>query len=128
MRQVLQAGVIGEAGEVYYLDMGEPIRVMDLAEGLIRLTGMQPNHDVEVTTIGLRPGEKLHEELITESDELVRLDNERMFRVCEPGLDRDRFAVELETLRARLQQRDADGCLEQLQRMTRMSVPKVSTR
>lgn len=41
------AGAIGEAGEVYYLDMGEPIRVMDLAEDLIRLTGMQPNHDME---------------------------------------------------------------------------------
>jgi FlaA1/EpsC-like NDP-sugar epimerase len=60
---VLQAGAIGEGGEVFVLDMGEPIRIADLAQDLIRLSGKEVGKEVEIRFTGLRPGEKLYEEL-----------------------------------------------------------------
>ncbi|HEU0337335.1 MAG TPA: nucleoside-diphosphate sugar epimerase/dehydratase [Gaiellaceae bacterium] len=65
---VVQAGAIGESGHVYVLDMGEPIRIVDLAEKMIRLSGKEPGTDVTVVFVGARPGEKLHEELVGEGE------------------------------------------------------------
>lgn len=62
-RLVIQAGAIGKAGEVLVLDMGEPVRIVDLAEDMIRLSGLKPGEDIEIVFTGVRPGEKLHEEL-----------------------------------------------------------------
>lgn len=67
---ILQAGAMGKGCDIYVLDMGEPIRIQDLAEKMIRLSGMQPHEDVKVEYIGLRPGEKLHEELFYAEEEL----------------------------------------------------------
>ena len=61
---VLQAGAIGAAGEIFVLDMGEPVRIVDLAHNMIRLAGYEPERDIEIVFTGLRPGEKLHEELL----------------------------------------------------------------
>ena len=66
-RLVLQAAAIGETGRVYVLDMGEPMRIVDLARDLIRLAGQSPE-DVPIAFTGLRPGEKLYEELLADSD------------------------------------------------------------
>jgi FlaA1/EpsC-like NDP-sugar epimerase len=60
---VVQAGAIGGRGRIYVLEMGEPIRILDLARNMIRLSGKEPEVDVEITFIGARPGEKTHEEL-----------------------------------------------------------------
>ena len=72
VRLVLQAGAMGRGGEVYLLDMGEPVRILDLARQLIRLAGMREGEDVEIVFTGLRPGEKLYEELHSAS-ELTRI-------------------------------------------------------
>jgi FlaA1/EpsC-like NDP-sugar epimerase len=67
---VLEAGLLGEGGEIFVLDMGDPIRISELAEHLIRLSGMEPGRDIGIEYRGLRPGEKLHEELWCGSEEL----------------------------------------------------------
>ncbi|MDE2091046.1 MAG: polysaccharide biosynthesis protein [Gammaproteobacteria bacterium] len=67
---ILQAGAIGKGGEVFVLDMGKPVRIRDLAEKLIQLSGLQPERDIKIVYTGLRPGEKMHEELFYEREEL----------------------------------------------------------
>ena len=69
---VLQAAVMGGPGAVQVLDMGEPVRVVDLACDLIRLRGLEPGVDIELRTVGMRPGEKLHEELASSAEQLTR--------------------------------------------------------
>ena len=61
---IIRAGSLGEeSGEIYVLEMGEPIRILDLAEQMIRLSGLEPGHDIAIEIVGARPGEKFHEEL-----------------------------------------------------------------
>jgi len=68
---ILQAGAMGEGGEIFILDMGRPIKIADMARDLIRLSGFEPDVDIPVVYVGLRPGEKLYEELITEGEGIV---------------------------------------------------------
>jgi FlaA1/EpsC-like NDP-sugar epimerase len=70
VRLVLQAGAVGKGGEVFVLDMGEPMRIYDLACDLIRLNGMEPERDIPIVFTGLRPGEKLHEALYSEAEDV----------------------------------------------------------
>jgi FlaA1/EpsC-like NDP-sugar epimerase len=65
---VVEAGAIGESGHVYVLDMGEPVRILDLAEKMIRLSGREPGRDVPIEIVGPRPGEKLHEQLVGDGE------------------------------------------------------------
>ena len=67
---ILQAGAIGRGGEIFVLDMGEPVRIRDLAEKLIQLSGLRPYQDIQIVFTGLRPGEKMHEELFYTREEL----------------------------------------------------------
>jgi len=76
---VLQAAVIGNDGEVMVLDMGEPVRLMDFAEELIRLHGLEPYKDIDVLVTGLRPGEKLFEEILTAEEGTEASRHERIF-------------------------------------------------
>lgn len=67
---VIQAGALGQGGEIFVLDMGEPVRMMDLANDMIRLSGLKPGQDIEIKICGLRPGEKLYEELYSDEEPL----------------------------------------------------------
>lgn len=78
---ILQATRVAEGGAVYILDMGEPVRVLDLAHNLIRLYGYEPGKDIEVEIIGLRPGEKLHESLLDDAEEAEPLSLAKLLRI-----------------------------------------------
>ena len=114
---VLQAGAMGEGGEVFFLDMGEPMRIGDLADNLIRLAGMSPGVDVEVTSMGLRPGERMDEELVRETEELLRSDHEKVFHAQSPTYDKKAFATDYEHLRQLVLRRDVEGAKAQLKLM-----------
>ena len=75
-RLVIQAGVNGNSGEIYILDMGEPVRIDDIARTLIRLAGHRPEVDIAIEYTGLRPGEKLYEELFLDEEQAVKSDME----------------------------------------------------
>ncbi|MGH7498873.1 MAG: polysaccharide biosynthesis protein [Gemmatimonadales bacterium] len=77
---VLQAGAIGRGGEVFVLDMGEPVRVLDLATDLIRLSGLEVGTDIEIRFTGTRPGEKLYEELFFDSESAIPTDHPKVLR------------------------------------------------
>ncbi|MBL8678063.1 MAG: polysaccharide biosynthesis protein [Myxococcales bacterium] len=76
---VLQAGAMGEGGEIFILDMGEPVKIVDLAKDLIRLSGLREGEDIEIQFSGLRPGEKLFEELSVESEHADRTKHPKIF-------------------------------------------------
>jgi FlaA1/EpsC-like NDP-sugar epimerase len=72
---------MGEGGEVFVLEMGEPVKIIDLAENLIRLSGKELGVDSEIVFIGLRPGEKLHEELIVEGEDVTRTSHPKVLKL-----------------------------------------------
>ena len=76
---VLQAGVYAKGGEIFVLDMGKPVKIYDLAENLIRLSGYIPNKDIKIEITGLRPGEKLYEELLMNNDNLTKTAHNKIF-------------------------------------------------
>lgn len=75
---ILQAGAMGEGGEIFILDMGKPIRILDLAKDMIRLQGFEPELDIPIHIIGLHPGEKLCEELITEGEGIMTTTHDKI--------------------------------------------------
>jgi FlaA1/EpsC-like NDP-sugar epimerase len=76
---VIQAGAMAKGGEIFVLDMGKPVKIVDLAKDLIRLAGYEPGVDIEIKYTGIRPGEKLYEELFTNKEQMVSTKHERIF-------------------------------------------------
>src|SRR5207237_1376986 len=83
---ILQAASLGRGGEIFILDMGQPVRILDLARQMIRLSGFEPDEDIPIRFIGLRPGEKLHEELMTAEEEVAATQHDRIKVVRASGL------------------------------------------
>jgi FlaA1/EpsC-like NDP-sugar epimerase len=95
---VVQAGAIGGRGQVYVLDMGEPVQIVDLAQTMIRLSGKEPGRDVEIEFIGARPGEKLHEELWSDGETVTPSSHEAILLVTRPPIDPAWLEAELDEL------------------------------
>ncbi|MEP6902204.1 MAG: nucleoside-diphosphate sugar epimerase/dehydratase [Actinomycetota bacterium] len=76
---VLQAGALGKGGEIFILDMGEPVKILDLAKETIRLSGLKPDEDIQIVFTGMRPGEKLSEELETDQERLTKTTHSKIF-------------------------------------------------
>jgi FlaA1/EpsC-like NDP-sugar epimerase len=122
---VLQASVVGQGGEVLFLDMGEPMRIVDLAEGLILLSGLKPGEDIPVVVTGLRPGERVREELVQDMDELLPSAFEKIFILRNEHFDRQAFRRQLEMLRRVTEERDESAAVEQLEVMTASAAREV---
>ncbi|OQA30085.1 MAG: UDP-N-acetyl-alpha-D-glucosamine C6 dehydratase [Acidobacteria bacterium ADurb.Bin340] len=84
---VLQAGLLGDSGRVYVLDMGDPVRILDLAEDMIRLSGLKPGEDIEIVHAGIRPGEKLHEELFQDLARVEPTDHPKVSAALPEAFD-----------------------------------------
>ena len=95
---VIQAGAIGGRGQVYVLDMGEPVRIVELADTMIRLSGREPGVDVAVEFVGARPGEKLDEELWSEHETVTPSTHEAILLVTRPPIDAHWLEEELDVL------------------------------
>lgn len=106
---VIQAGAMGQGGEIFVLDMGEPVSIMELAENMIRLLGLEPGKDIEIKTIGPRPGEKLSEEIFSEKEGLAATKHQRIFvsRSCE--VERNKLTWALKELRRLVGVPQGDG-------------------
>lgn len=96
---VLQAGAMAKGGEIFVLDMGQPVKIADLAKDLIRLSGFEPDVDIEIKYTGLRPGEKLYEELLMAEEGLTATKHEKIFIGKPMNIDMDELKKELEKLR-----------------------------
>ena len=99
-RLVIQAGGMAHGGEIFILDMGQPVKIVDLARNLIRLSGYEPDVDIKITYSGLRPGEKLYEELLLDSEGNCQKTSHELIYIGSPiPFDEDRFLCQLEAMR-----------------------------
>jgi FlaA1/EpsC-like NDP-sugar epimerase len=90
---VLQAGTMGNGGEIYVFDMGEPVKILDLAKRMIRLSGYTPDVDIKITFIGLRPGEKLYEELLSNNATTIPTHHEKIMISKDPLIEFDEVEI-----------------------------------
>ncbi|CDH92091.1 capsular polysaccharide biosynthesis protein [Clostridium botulinum B str. Eklund 17B (NRP)] len=112
---VLQAGAFAKGGEVFVLDMGKPVKIYDLACDLIRLSGFEPNRDIKIVVTGLRPGEKLYEELLMSEEGLKDTAHQKIY-VGKPTFeDMDTLNYKLEQLRKLLELNDINEIKHQMQ-------------
>lgn len=101
---VLQAGYYADKGEIFVLDMGEPVKILDLAEKMIRLSGYKPYEDIDIIEIGLRPGEKMYEELHLSGETRTKTKNDLIFRNNVMGIEKAELEKKLERLSAALKE------------------------
>ena len=122
---VLQAGALAESGNIYVLDMGEPVKIMDLAKQLIRFYGYEPGVNMQVKITGLRPGEKLYEELLmdTEQDKMAKTAHNKIFIAPPMQIDLEKFYTDLQTLKTAAWHNDND-VVDILQEMVPTYHPK----
>jgi len=111
---IVQAGAMGEGGEIFILDMGTPIKIVDMARNLIQKSGFKPDVDIEIEFVGLRPGEKLHEELITEGEGIVRTPHEKIFVLKGNACDLHWLNKKIEELSELANKQDGEGIKSKL--------------
>jgi len=93
---VLQAGAMGQGGEVFLLDMGEPVKIVDLAKNMISLSGFEPDKDIRIEFTGLRPGEKKYEELLTAGEGINKTKHKKIFEAALEEVDQDWLSREID--------------------------------
>lgn len=120
---VLQAGAYAKGGEIFVLDMGEPVKILDLAQNLIKLSGYKIGEDIEIEFTGLRPGEKMYEELLMNEEGLKKTDNEMIFIGKPIEFDVEEFKEQLE----KLEKMAADEC-DDIKSVMKEIVPTYKTK
>jgi FlaA1/EpsC-like NDP-sugar epimerase len=111
---ILQAGVLGKGGEIFVLDMGEPVKIQYLAEQMIRLSGKEPQKDIAIVHSGLRPGEKLYEELFHEQERLEKTGHEKIFLARYREVDWGGLSASLDEMESACQSFDTGRLMDML--------------
>ena len=106
---VIQAGSMAKGGEIFILDMGQPVKILDLATNLIKLSGLEPGKDIKINYSGLRPGEKLYEELLMAEEGIIDTQHEKIFIGKPIELDKDFLYTKLDELKERVHNEDVDS-------------------
>ena len=106
---VIQAGSMAKGGEIFILDMGQPVKILDLATNLIKLSGLEPGKDIKINYSGLRPGEKLYEELLMAEESIIDTQHEKIFIGKPIELDKDFLYTKLDELKERVHNEDVDS-------------------
>ncbi len=114
---ILQAAAMGKGGEIFVLDMGEPVKILHLAEKMIQLSGLQPGRDIMIEFTGLRAGEKLYEELFYQSEELRQTTHPKLMLAQGNGADLDRMKAGLVALERAVEQADPGALRTALQQL-----------
>jgi len=111
---VMQAGALGSGGEVFVLDMGEPVLIVDLAKEMIRLSGFEPDKDIPIVFTGIRPGEKLFEDILSAEEGTVATKYQKIFMAKLTAIKEEEFQQYIEGLRKNLQARENKELLDTL--------------
>ena len=111
---ILQAASFAHGGEIFVLDMGEPVKILSLAENVIRMNGKRPYEDIKIEFTGLRPGEKLFEELLMSEEGLKKTDNNKIFIGQQTEVDVEKFASQLERLKEVSYKNNNEECVDTL--------------
>jgi len=114
---IIQAASLGKGGEIFVLDMGEPIKIVDLARDLITLSGLEPDVDIEIEYIGLRPGEKLYEELLTKEEGLTSTKHKQIFIAKPDIVNSDKLIMQINHLQKLLHNGNKDILLDELKKI-----------
>ncbi len=110
---VVETGALGDGGEVFILDMGKSIKIMDLAKNLIQLSGLNFGEDIDIDIVGLRPGEKLYEELLYDVDAAMKTENKKIF-IAKLQEEDVKLEYHLEKLKGYIEKRDVQGIKDEM--------------
>ena len=116
-RLIIQAGAMGNGGEIFVLDMGQPVKILDLARDMIKLSGLEEGEDIEIKFIGLRPGEKLFEETLTEMEGITATQYEKILLARLEDVDRGKLVQGIAELERLTWSRDSEGIKRKLKEL-----------
>ena len=125
-RLVLEASSLGKGGEVFLFNMGEPVRIYDMAEKMIRLSGFLPHKDIAIVETGLRPGEKLYEELLANQETSSSIDHGKILIAFTPSIDLDQTTARIHDLLDHLQSENDEQLVARMQEIVREYSPSHS--
>lgn len=120
---VIEAGTMGSCNEIFVFDMGEPVKIIDLAHRMIRMAGYVPNEEIEIKFSGLRPGEKLYEELFSEAEKLVSTHHPKIMKAMK-----NEFEGDFEELTGELINSTREGDSDLIQNLIKVLVPELTIR
>ena len=120
---VMQAGAMARRNELFVLDMGKPVKIIDLAENMIKLSGYIPYRDIDIVEVGLRPGEKLYEELLVKSENLDKTDNKMIFIERDRPHTREEIDEKIEFLKAAVKNAEDEIGAESIKKAMMKAVP-----
>ena len=114
---VLTAGSMSQGGELFVLNMGKPVKILNMAESLIRLSGLCPYTDIDIEFTGLRPGEKLYEELLTKKENVLKTENDKIFTTFSGKVEKETLFEEVEKLWHLADKQDLDMAMLKLKQL-----------